>query len=258
MSHDFIYFDSAYRFLCQKLLNSDNVRNTREINNVHFTISDIETVTGTSRDIDIKYLMAELIWYLAGKNDMNFINNFASLWGRISDDGVTNNSAYGYIIQKKYGFDQMKKIIELLKTDPFSRRAVINLNAANENVIETKDEICTIALQFLLRNNRLNCTAVMRSNDIWFGLPYDIVFFTTVQKLIADALGVAYGTYSHFAGSLHVYDKDVEKIKKVLQKVPIKPITINHQVLYEKADELYKIVNRENIIDKCLETGVLG
>lgn len=50
------------------------------------------------------------------------------MWNKLSDDGITANSAYGYILQKKHGFNQIEKIIELLKVDPYSRRAVMNIN----------------------------------------------------------------------------------------------------------------------------------
>ena len=88
-----------------------------------------------------------------------------------------------------------------MTVDPNTRRAVVNINVPNVNVIETKDEPCTIALQFLNRDGKLHCTAIMRSNDIWFGTPYDWAFFIELQKVIADKLGLGYGTYTHFATS---------------------------------------------------------
>lgn len=205
--------NEVYRALCTSLLTQGKrVGNTLELNNVKFKIDDIKSNVVGIRNISKSYLFAELIWYFCGRNDVKFISKFASLWSKITDDGQTNNSAYGDIIFNRYGFDQVNTIIRLLQADPTSRRAVINFNVPNKNVITTKDEICTICLQFLIRDNKLHCTAMMRSNDIWFGLPYDIVFFTELQKYIAHRVGVEYGTYTHFTSSLHVYDNFVEKI----------------------------------------------
>lgn len=206
------YIDRIYMRLCDDLLDAPEVNGTREINNVKITLTNIENNVISCRNLSLPYMLGELLWYFNGRNDAYFISKFGSMWSRISDDGVTNNSAYGYTLMKKHGFDQIEKIIELLKIDPYSRRAVLNINEANEHVIETKDEPCTIAIQFLLRDGKLNCTAMMRSNDIWFGFPYDVVFFTELQKYVATRLGVEYGEYTHFATSLHVYDKDLEKI----------------------------------------------
>lgn len=209
--------DSLYMNLCSQLIQYGRpVGNTKELRNIKFTLPDITDNIISVRNISPAYMFGELLWYFTGDNSMQFISKFGSMWEKLSDDGKTNNSAYGYRMMFEYGFNQIDKIVELLQKDPMSRRAVINLNVPNEHVIETKDEPCTIALQFYVRDTKLFCTGMMRSNDIWFGLPYDIIFFTELQKRIADRLGYNYGTYTHFVISLHMYDKDELKIKEIL------------------------------------------
>lgn len=218
--------DKIYLKYCYDLFHhGKQVGNTLELRNVKFTVPDITENIISVRNLSAAYLFGEWLWYFDGKNDVDFISAFGSMWKKLSDDGVTNNSAYGYIMKYKFGFDQIEKVIELLKKDPNSRRAVINLNTPNENVIETKDEPCTIALDFFIRNNKLYCTGMMRSNDIWFGLPYDIAFFMELQKLIADTIGVRYGTYTHFAVSLHAYDKNLKQIQNVVEN-PVQRLII--------------------------------
>lgn len=246
--------DDIYFTLCKDLLHAPIIENTRELNNVKIQLTDIKDNIVSIRDISATYLFAELLWYFAGRNDVDFIGTFASMWKRLSDDGETCNSAYGYLMKKKHGFDQIEKVIELLKYDPSSRRAVINLNVPNENVIETKDEPCTIALQFLIRNGKLNCTGMMRSNDIWFGLPYDIAFFTELQKYIADRLNVKYGTYTHFVTSLHMYDRDKEKIAKIVENPVSNPIRFNRKNFHEHAEFIAELVDcsiRHNVDAKA-------
>lgn len=209
--------NEIYKKLCKDLLSANKVNNTREITNVEFELTDIDNNIIGVRNISLPYLFGELLWYFNGSRDMRFISKFGSMWKRLTDDGCTNNSAYGYILKYKHGFDQIAKIIKLLKTDPTSRRAVLNINVPNPYVIETRDEPCTIALQFMIRDGKLHCTGIMRSNDIWFGLPYDVVFFTELQKYIANRLDLKYGTYTHFVTSMHVYDRNIEDITKVLE-----------------------------------------
>lgn len=211
--------DRVYRSLSIQLFTAGKpVNGTTELNNVHFTLTDINNNVPLLREPSKAYMIAELVWYILGRKDIDFISTFAGLWGRISDDGENAYSAYGEILKYRHGFDQVEKIIELLKKDPYSRRAVLNLNVPNENVIETKDEICTIALQFFIRDGNLHCTTMMRSNDIWFGLPYDVIFFTELQKYIAGRLGVEYGEYHHFVTSLHVYDRNYNQLKAIEDK----------------------------------------
>ena len=227
--------DDIYRETCRTLLNEgSNVSNTRELNNYSFTLTNIDNNIINIRNISKSYLFGELLWYMTARNDINFIQKFSGFWGRISDDGVTSNSAYGHILFKRHGFDQVHKIIELLMTDPNSRRAVLNFNVPNINVIETKDEICTIALQMYIRDGKLNCTGIMRSNDIWLGTPYDVAFFTELQKYIAHRLKVECGTYTHFVTSIHVYDRNLEDLKQVLDRQAMSKLSVD----IEKLDSL--------------------
>ena len=248
--------NKVYKELCRKLLSAPIVGNTRELNNYKFELKDINKSIITIRNISKKYLLAELLWYINERNDKDFIGQFASMWNNISDDGVTNNSAYGYILGKKYGFNQIEQIIELLKKDPNSRRAVLNISDPAINRITTKDMQCTVCLQFLLRNNKLYCTTYMRSNDVWYGLPYDVVYFTFLQKYIAIKLGVGYGTYTHFVGSMHMYLRDEVNIKKTLESVTEGSFDINYYQLLLKKDIINE-VNKDNILDVTRKEGIL-
>ena len=225
--------DEIYVNLCKQVHFGKRVGNTLEANNVMITLHDIRDNIVTVRDISPCYLLGEWLWYFSGRNDVEFISAFGSMWEKLSDDGITNNSAYGYLMKRAFGFDQIEKVIELLKKDPDSRRAVINLNTPNAKVIETKDEPCTISLQFMIRSERLNCTAVMRSNDIYLGFPYDVAFFTELQKYIADRLMVDYGTYTHFAGSLHLYDRNWSKIDEIIDNPVSKEVCIDRDKFHE-------------------------
>lgn len=168
-----------------------------------------DNIATVRTSFSLSYMLGELAWYFTGREDVDFISKC------ISDDGVTNRSVYGAIVFNRYGFDQVAQVIDTLKRDPYSRRAVINFNVPNPKRFETKDEICTIALVFELRDGKLDCTGIMRSNDVWLGTPYDVVFFTELQKHIANELDVGYGKYTHFAVSLHAYEKDIDRVREV-------------------------------------------
>lgn len=234
--------DKIYLTICKDLLKSPKVGNTRELMNVKLVLKDITKNVVSVRDISPSYLFGELLWYFNGDNSLEFISNFSSFWKRISDDGVTSNSAYGYIMQMKHGFNQVEKVIEILQKDPDSRRAKININVPNPNVVETLDEPCTMSLHFIIRKGNLHCTTIMRSNDIWFGFPYDVAFFTELQKYIADRLGVGYGWYTHFAVSLHLYDRDAEKIAAIVENPVSKPIVFNRELFKQNFRFIFDVL----------------
>lgn len=185
-----------------------------EILNFSFVIGDPTRgiVLSDTRKMDMRYAVGELIWYLSKSNQLSDIEQYSKFWQRISDDGITLNSAYGYRIHEMFGFDQWEYVKALLKDDPHSRQAVIHIKTPSNAV--SKDIPCTIALQFSIRDNSLFLMAVMRSNDIWLGLPFDLFAFTSLQIKMAMELGVGVGDYTHVAGSLHLYEKDVKKWEK--------------------------------------------
>lgn len=166
-------------------------------------------VTSPIRKMPMRYAIGELAWYLSGSNRVQDISQFSKVWEKLSDDGETNNSAYGWRIFSKFGFDQWEYVKELIRKDPNTRQAVIHIKDADNR--PTKDTPCTVYLQFLLRDGKLNLSVHMRSNDIWMGVPYDMFSFCFLQVKMAMELGVEVGQYTHYAGSLHLYERDYKK-----------------------------------------------
>lgn len=209
--------NDIYRQLCGKIsVQGHEVAGTKELLNSGFTLLDITDNIATVRTgYSVSYMLGELALYFTGRDDVEFISKFSSFLKCIGGDGVTTRSAYDAVMFNRYGFDQVAQVIDTLKRDPCSRRAIIDLNIPNTERFEMKDEICTIALVFELREGKLDCTGIMRSNDVWLGTPYDVVFFTELQKHIANELGVGYGKYTHFAVSLHAYEKDIDRVREV-------------------------------------------
>lgn len=209
--------NDIYRQLCGKLsVQGQDVAGTKELLNSGFTLLDItDNIATTRTGYSLSYMLGELALCFTGRDDVEFTSKLLSFLKCIGGDGVTTRSAYDAIVFNRYGFDQVAQVIDTLKRDPYSRRAVINFNVPNPERFETKDEICTIALVFELREGKLDCTGIMRSNDVWLDTPYDVVFFTELQKHIANELGVGYGKYTHFAVSLHAYEKDIDRVREV-------------------------------------------
>nr|DAU58565.1 MAG TPA: hypothetical protein [Caudoviricetes sp.] len=164
------------------------------------------------RNMSMRYAVGEMLWYISGSNKLKEIQKYTKGWDRMSDDGETVNSNYGYCIKHKFGFDQLEFVKNELTLSPYSRRAVIHIKEPSNKA--SKDVNCTVCLQFFIRDNKLHLTTYMRSNDIWFGLPYDIFQFTSLQILLSMELGVGIGTYTHICGSLHMYERDLGKGNK--------------------------------------------
>ena len=215
----------VYGKLIEKLKKLEPIDNgTREIENCILQVKEprLWDLTFPYREISEKYANAELKWYWSADNRCETIGQYAKMWLRLTDDGVTNNSAYGYILFKKYGKNQLEEVINELKKNKDSRRAVLNISDPTIDRINTKDMQCTIAVQFTQREGKLNTTVYMRSNDVYFGLPYDYIFFMSLAYYAAYQLNLGIGTYTHVATSMHMYNRDYDKFHEHNQKLDIK------------------------------------
>jgi thymidylate synthase len=152
--------------------------------------------------------LGEFLWYLSRDNKLDFIRYYISAYEKETEDGETIYGGYGPRLFDRRGYGQLQNVITLLKDRPESRRAVIQLFDAEDIARRHKEVPCTCTLQFLVRHERLHLLTTMRSNDAYKGLPHDIFCFTMLQEVVARTLGVELGSYSHFVGSLHLYDDE--------------------------------------------------
>lgn len=177
------------------------------------------------RKLPMRYMVGELLWYLSGNPTLDAIRLYTSAWDRMSDDGLQVNSNYGNRIRCAIDefdgttFNQLDMIEKMLRKDPASRQAVVHIKQARDLVEHpTKDVNCTVCLQFFIRDEKLYMTTYMRSNDLWMGFPNDVFQFTAMQIYLAMRLGVQLGSYTHHAGSLHLYERDYLTALKNIEK----------------------------------------
>ena len=117
--------------------------------------------------------------------------------------------------------DQFPIITERLRLDPDTRQAVITLWDPEFDAKGGKqDHPCTTAFNFRIRGGRLSMTTFMRSNDGYWGWPYDVYQFAMVQTTMAHVLGVQLGTYTHHAASFHLYEPHWEIAKAIVDGDP--------------------------------------
>lgn len=154
------------------------------------------------------YAQKEWAWYLSGDRSAKDISTHAVIWKRCMDDDGNVNSNYGW--QWKRG-NQLEYVIEELKVNRSSRRASISIYDAKDRHNFERDTPCTYAINFMIVNDKLNMSVLMRSNDLWYGFGNDQYCFSMLQKMVADALDIEIGTYYHFANNLHIYNNFLNK-----------------------------------------------
>jgi len=107
--------------------------------------------------------------------------------------------------------------VDKLRADPFTRQAVIQVwdrqKDSQHRVPMPKDIPCTLSITFGTEGKRLlTMSVVMRSNDVWLGLPFDVFQFRQLQRTVANCLGWDIGQYCHHDVSMHAYDRNTAQI----------------------------------------------
>jgi thymidylate synthase len=190
--------------------------------------------------------IGEFCWHLRGDRSLDALTYYAPSWKKFSDNGNTiEGSCYGYkAFDRSNPASQWAYCRDLLLNDPDSRRAVMIFDDINEINPFTRDKSCLTSIQFLQRDCKLNLIVNMRSNDIYLGLPYDIYLFTMIHELMALDLNCELGIYYHFVGSLHIYDKDIEKVNRNFSR----PIAVDSMNAIPSLDELNSFLHYEEQI----------
>jgi thymidylate synthase len=192
---------------------------TKEIQNclIEFNGYHSPIITVPERKLSNKYLEAEMQWYMKGNPDIDYIHEYSTFWKKLGDQNNTVNSNYGKLalIDKYNGLSQFEWCVEKLSNDLNTRQAVINYNQPQHKYGTNKDFVCTLTQQFILNDNKLDTIVMMRSNDLIYGFSYDVPWFNSLQKQIAQILKIEVGQYRHFATSMHVYERHFEMIKTV-------------------------------------------
>jgi thymidylate synthase len=166
---------------------------------------------GCGRSTNRNIAAAEAVQLVGGFSNPQLLLRASQAFAKFMNDGKFHG-AYGERIKT-----QMLGVARKLHDDPSTRQAVVALwDGWLDNLIGKNDYPCTLAIQFERDawSGALNMSVMMRSNDVWLGLPYDMFQFTQLQLTLANSLGVQAGSYQHVALSLHLYGTDVAKAER--------------------------------------------
>jgi thymidylate synthase len=194
--------------------------------------------------------LGEFFWYLSGSNDVEPIKYYIPRYRNYCESDGKVHGGYGkrlFNMHDKY--NQIERIINQLKCSSSTRKAVIQLFDSSDLCESYKDIPCTLNLQFILREGKLDMFTMMRSNDAFMGLPHDIFVFTMLLELIASELDCEIGTYHHYVVSLHLYEDSIEKAKDFINEgYMLEKSIMDPMPKRSYSNDLETILNYEKII----------
>lgn len=215
--------NAAYwRLLCLATKNALSQEPSRLGNYINLGHVSVELDEGdrlcllAGRGINPAFALVETAWLLAGRNDLAPLQSVLAGYGEYSDDGSTLNGAYGFRLRAHFGVDQIEEAIRQLKQFPSTRRTVLSLFSVDDLGNQSNDIPCNTQVMLRIEEGRLAITIINRSNDLWLGVPYNWFAFRALQYLIAAQLKVPLGLQRHVSTCMHLYVRDIEQARHVV------------------------------------------
>jgi thymidylate synthase len=180
----------------------------------------------TTKKLHFKSIIHELLWFLNGDTNIKYLKDHGvSIWDEWADEEGNLGPVYGaqwrhWKTDNEKTVDQIKNVIELIKTDPDSRRLIVS--AWNVGELEKMALMpCHAFFQFYVNNGQLSCQLYQRSADIFLGVPFNIASYSLLTMMIAQVCGLRPGEFVHTFGDAHLYLNHLEQVDEQLSRKPL-------------------------------------
>ena len=206
----------------------------------------------TTKKVHLKSIIHELLWFISGSTNIKYlVDNGVRIWNewpyqifKKSDDynGETLKEFVEKVkssdkFAKQYGelgpvygrqwrhfegpdgkfVDQLAQVIEQIKTNPSSRRLIVN--AWNPPLIpEMALPPCHMMFHFYVRNNKLSCQLYQRSADTFLGVPFNIASYALLTMMVAQVCDLELGEFVHTLGDAHIYLDHMDQVNLQLSR----------------------------------------
>tara|TARA_Y100000590_G_scaffold469371_1_gene656603 strand:- start:6349 stop:7143 length:795 start_codon:yes stop_codon:yes gene_type:complete len=179
----------------------------------------------TTKKLHIKSIVHELLWFLSGDTNINYLNqNGVSIWNEWADEEGNLGPVYGkqwrsWLSSNNETIDQISTLVENIKKNPYSRRHIVSA----WNVSDVKDMAlppCHCLFQFYVADSKLSCHLYQRSADVFLGVPFNIASYALLTMMVAQVTNYKPGDFVHTFGDAHLYTNHIEQVKLQLSRKP--------------------------------------
>ena len=195
----------------------------------------------TTKKIHLPSVVHELLWFLSGSTNVRYLNeNKVRIW----NEWATEDGELGPIYGKQWrdfngqGIDQIAEVIEMLKTNPNSRRILVSAwnpcvvpsekISPQENVAEGNSALppCHAMFQFYVADNKLSCMLTQRSADAFLGVPFNIASYSLLTHMVAQQCNLDVGEFIWSGGDCHIYNNHIDQVNEQLSRQPLELPTL--------------------------------
>ena len=219
----------------------------------------------TTKKLHLKSIIYELLWFLKGDTNIDYLTeNGVRIWNEWADESGNLGPVYGHQWRNwnSDNIDQIKSVIETLKTNPNSRRMLVSAwnpsvlpdtsKSFSENVANGKAALppCHAFFQFYVHDGKLSCQLYQRSADIFLGVPFNIASYSLFTLMMAQVCGYRAGDFIHTFGDAHIYNNHIEQLELQRSRRPKKlpKMVLNPDIddIFEFEFEDFKLVNYDS------------
>ena len=206
----------------------------------------------TTKKLHLRSIIYELLWFLTGDTNTRFLReNGVRIWDEWADENGDLGPVYGRqwrAWQTADGevIDQISNVVHNIKTDPDSRRLIVNA----WNVGELKKmalQPCHVLFQFYVGNGKLSCQMYQRSADVFLGLPFNIASYSLLTHMMAQQCDLDAGDFSIVIGDTHLYENHLEQARLQITRdpLPLPQLNIHRKPssIFDYKFEDFEIVN---------------
>ena len=206
----------------------------------------------TTKKIHLKSVIHELLWFLKGETNIHYLQeNGVRIWNEWADMDGNLGHIYGYQWRSwptpdGNHIDQISWLINEIKTNPNSRRLIVN--AWNVGELDKMNlPPCHIMFQFYVNEGKLSCQLYQRSADIFLGVPFNIASYALLTMMIAQVTSLEPGDFVHTFGDAHIYNNHLEQVKLQLSRetFPLPQMRINPEIkdIFSFKYEDFELIN---------------
>ena len=195
----------------------------------------------TTKEVHLKSIIYELLWFLQGDTNVKYLNdNGVTIW----DEWVNKEGDLGPIYgaqwrswqAKNKTIDQISDVIEEIRTNPQSRRLIVNAWNVGE-IDKMALAPCHALFQFYVADGKLSCQLYQRSADIFLGVPFNIASYALLLIMIAKVTKLGLGEFIHTFGDAHLYLNHLDQVDEQLKR---KPYPLPQMKLNSDIDDILK------------------
>ncbi len=199
----------------------------------------------TTKRVFFKGIAYELLWFLKGSGNVRWLQEHnVHSWDEWADENGDLGPVYGVQWRSwpaptpsdpNRTIDQISNVLELIRTQPDSRRMVVT--AWNPAEVEQMAlPPCHALFQFYVANGKLSCQLYQRSCDMFLGVPFNIASYSLLTMMMAQQAGLEPGEFVWTGGDCHIYDNHVDQVLEQLSREPYPYPTMK----LHKADSLFE------------------